>query len=247
MSPQALLEKLASISTDGQMPPEGIGLANFIEWSGLGGLPHLKQSLQELELLGYIKIERSSEDQPKKILIKKSKWDSKIRLESEPSHQPTENRRFVVLIDYKNLEDSIKNPGDRFRNFSWLLDPILEQGILIFGFVFIPEHYSARPAINQLSSRHRFSPILCPRQFDGIISKDADTVDARMNALGKDLIEHSDCTDLVIISGDRDFQELANFAIWRKKKIHVFSTPEALSNAFRQIEGSRLEVHLINP
>jgi len=169
-------------------------------------------------------------------------------LESESARRPSANqRRFAIFIDYKNLEDSIKNAGNRFRNFSWLLNPILEQGVIIFAFVFVPQHRTTRPAVVQLANLHNFKIIWCPREFEteGHISKDKDTVDAVMIDLGRDIIEHTDCTDLVIVDGDGDFTRLTTFGMWRQKRVQLFATEEALSNDFRQLENERLQVHII--
>jgi hypothetical protein len=151
-------------------------------------------------------------------------------------------RTFAIFMDYKNLEDNLKN-ADRFRNFSWLLDPILAQGKIIFAFVFIPDHYFTRAPIQQLSNLHRFQVIACPRQIGGAITKDADTVDAKIDELAWPIVEHTDVSDLIIISGDADFKRLANLARWRRKKVTVISAPKAVSGRFFEMEKAGT-VHL---
>ncbi len=248
MSPQELFNKLVTLSDGDSLPPKGVkDLVNFLELTTHEKIAQLENPLRELGLLGYIEIDRSSvTGEPVTIRFKKTIWDFSRRLEPEPVYQPPANqRRFAIFIDYKNLEDGIRNPGNRFQNFSWLLDPILKQGNIIFGFVFVPEHRTTRPAVVQLSNLHNFKIIVCPRQFEGHLSKDKDTVDAVMIDLGRDIIEHTDCTDLVVVGGDGDFTRLTNFAIWRRKKVQVFSTPEALSQDFRKLESEHLEVHII--
>ncbi|MEK7135043.1 MAG: NYN domain-containing protein, partial [Patescibacteria group bacterium] len=47
--------------------------------------------------------------------------------------------------------------------------------------------------------------------------------------LGRFLVEHSDITDLVIVSGDADFQGLIEFARWQQKRVKVVSAHEAIS------------------
>lgn len=138
-------------------------------------------------------------------------------------------------MDYRNLEKGLSNARERFRDFSWLIDPIIERGRIVFAFVFIPDNYVNRMEIHQLANKHSFAPILCTRQTDGVISKDKDTVDAKMESLACSLIAHTDITDIVIISGDADFQQLANFAKWNQKEVTVVSASQAVSGRFMEM------------
>lgn len=244
-------EDLCSLKDDGGQirAPDKIGyLPVFLsDKFPLKSTDYILQKLIELELLGYIQIERSINDLIS-IQIKIDKWDPERTLLSESAHKyPEEKRRFVILIDYKNLEDGIKDPTERFKDFSWLLDPILKKGIIEFAFVFIPEQLSGRPAIMQLFHKHGFSPILCPRQIEGVITKDKDTVDSRMIDIGMSFIEHSDITDLVIVSGDADFQRLVTFALWRQKSVRIVSAERALSKTLLDMEGQgqKLEIQIV--
>lgn len=147
-------------------------------------------------------------------------------------------RRFLVLIDYRNLEQNVQNPVERLKDFSWLLNPILEKGRILLVFVFIPDHYTTRAGIMQLTQKHRFNVVICPRQIEGVKTKDADTVDTKIYELAYPLIDHSDVTDIVVVAGDRDFVPLAVFARNQQKKVHIVSAAQALSGHWRELEKS---------
>lgn len=155
--------------------------------------------------------------------------------QAELSPQTPQKRIFAIFMDYKNLDDGLSGGTRRFSDFAWLVNPILERGIIAFSFVFIPDNYTGRMEIHQLSDKHRFWPILCTRKVRNAIMKNVDTVDAKMEALGKDIIIHTDVTDLIIISGDADFQELINFAIYRQKRVTVVSAVIARSGRFLEM------------
>ena len=155
-------------------------------------------------------------------------------------------RRFVILIDWNNLETGLRSGGIGFQNFNWLLGPILEHGIVIFTFVFVPQLANTRLPVVQMANLYNFKIVQCPREFTSRgVSKDKDTVDATMIDLGISLIEHSDCTDIVIVSGDGDFSRFAARAMCSQKRVHVFSTREALSGDFRKLESDRILVNII--
>lgn len=147
--------------------------------------------------------------------------------------KPPKEKTFAIFLDYKNLEENIKKTAkEKLNDFSWLTEPLLQEGKIIFAFVFIPMHYINRAPIMQLSRLHHFVPVLCPRQTDGAVTKDADTADAKLETLAKNLIQHSSITNIVIVSGDSDFSELVNFAHWQQKKVRIISAIGALSERF---------------
>jgi len=250
---RVFFEKLCSLTNEAggllQRPPTAIQTP-FIIWlqqvfQGYGKFDIII-GINKLEMLGYLSVNRTEDNEIVDIQIRTDNWDPEKVIFPEPAHRlPTGQKRFAVLIDYMNLEYGIKNPVERFRDFSWLFDPILEEGKIIFAFVFIPEQVSSRPPIMQLFHSHGFSPILCPRQIDGAITKDKDTVDARMIDLGKELIEHSDITHLVVVSGDADFQRLITFTLWRQKKVIIVSADQSLSRALAEMEGKNLSIRRI--
>lgn len=155
-----------------------------------------------------------------------------------------QKRIFALFMDYKNLELNLSGGAKKFSDFSWLLNPILECGTIAYAFVFIPENYTNRIPIHQLSNKHSFFPILCTHQIEHAIMKNKDTVDATMESLAMSLIIHSDVTDILIISGDADFQKLANFAIFNQRKVTVISAATAVSGRFIEMHKNK-QIELI--
>lgn len=154
-----------------------------------------------------------------------------------------QKRIFAIFMDYKNLELNLSGGAKKFSDFSWLLNPILECGTIAYAFIFIPENCANRMAIHQLSNKHSFFPILCTHRIEHAVMKDKDTVDATMESLAMSLIIHSDVTDILIISGDADFQKLANFAIFNQRKVTVLSAATALSGRFIEMhENKQIEL-----
>lgn len=149
-------------------------------------------------------------------------------------------RNFVIFMDFSNIRHALvgeKSIRKQVENFSWLIDPIRKKGNIILGFVFVPDNLYALAPIIQLSKRHGFKIIVCPRQMVGTIAKNKDTVDALMEDTAKAIIEIGDkITDVVIVSGDRDFKELARFAWWRGKRVTVTSIATALSDDFMELK-----------
>lgn len=170
--------------------------------------------------------------------------ESQVHLEAPTTPELLEKepeRRFAIFMDFVNLEKGLPKYANRFRDFSWLLDPILKKGKIIFAFVFIPEHYVSRAPIMQLTHKHHFHSILCPRQIGKSTTKDADTVDAQLQELAWPIIQipGNYITDVVIVSGDADFQGLATRARWQQKEVTVISTAKALSGRFLEMEEDK--------
>lgn len=152
-------------------------------------------------------------------------------------------RTFAVFFDYKNIADGLAKNGHRLRDVNSLLKIILDQGEIIFAFVFVPEHLVNQAPLMQLTYEYRFTVVLCPRQIEGIITKDKDTVDSTMDFLGHRFVEHSQVTDIAIFSGDHAFVELANHAYWRKKRVMVISAQNSISGRFLQMaQDEKIEV-----
>lgn len=167
--------------------------------------------------------------------------------EQEPATKP---KTFVIFLDYNNLELHLKKTApEKLKDFSWLFGPILKEGKVVLAFVFIPRNKLDVTPVMQLTRLHHFVPILCPRQIDKNkgITKDADTVDTKMAELAKQLIQYSDITDIVIVSGDADFAELANFAYWQQKSVWVISAINAISGRLMEMHksGSVKKVSLV--
>lgn len=175
----------------------------------------------------------------------------KPKIAERPSQTPQilqmpQKRIFVIFMDYRNLVSDLPNSAKKFSNLSWLIDPILKCGIISFAYVFIPDNCTKNIEIFQLGNKHGFWPILCTRRIEGAIMKDKDTVDARMDTKARSMIVHTDVTDIVIISGDADFQDLANFARYHQKKVTVISTARARSGRFLEMaEAGSIELKII--
>jgi len=152
-------------------------------------------------------------------------------------------RTFAVFFDYKNIADGFYRNGDKLKNVDSLIKIILEQGEIVFAFVFVPEHLVNQVPLMQLTYEYRFIVVLCPRQIEGIITKDKDTVDPIMDFLGHRFVEHSKVTDIAIFSGDHAFVELANYAFWRKKRVTVIANRNSISGRFLQMaQDEKIEV-----
>lgn len=153
-----------------------------------------------------------------------------------------QEKRFAILIDYENLKKHVNTA--KLLDFSWLFDPILAKGKIVGGYVFFPEHYGNNMPVKTLSNIHRLFCVVCPKNLDSDGAfKDRDIVDSRMDELGRFLVEHSDITDLVIVSGDADFQGLVQFARWQQKEVKLVSTADAISSRFRL--DQKLEKQLV--
>jgi len=154
-------------------------------------------------------------------------------------------KKFAILIDYKNLDDNLKGPGNAVNPeilkdfFLGLEDQILRHGEIIFPIIFIPDNYWGIAPTNQLSGTFQYFTIPCQRRKaeSGPIPKEADTVDAKMSSFGEILINETNVTDLVIITGDYDFLPLSTNARRHQKNVHVLSAPAALSGKFVDISG----------
>ncbi len=213
----------------------------------------VKRNVDELARLGYVEklyLNRNCHG----IRFLRMEWDqNRAGAAKAPSSQPP--RTFALFMDYRNLEMGIPDSFRRFRDFSWLVNPILAHGKIVFAFVFIPDHYGGRVPLHQLANKHSFIPILCTRRISRIntqdgdatkdTTKDGDTVDAKMDALARSLIVHADVTDIVIISGDADFQDLINFARYHQKGVTVVSAAQATSGRlFEMAQAGAIQLAL---
>ena len=185
-----------------------------------------------------VKIEEESKEKPVETMDQKDRLPVSI----ESAAPVVQQRKFAILIDYENLKMNVH--PTKLLDFSWLFDPILSQGKIVGGYVFFPEHYGTNMPIKTLSNIHRLFCVACPKDIknNGVV-KDKDIVDSRMDELGRFLVEHSDITDLVVVSGDADFQGLIQFAHWQQKTVKVVSAKSALSSRLRFDE--KLEKQII--
>ena len=143
-----------------------------------------------------------------------------------------EKRKFIILIDDENLERGLeKNHEEKLRDFSWLIDPILEQGDIVLKMAFYPD--VAYPPIRKLSKDYGFYCVICPIDQS---AKHVDNVDHKMEAFGKEMIFNNfDFTDLVIVGGDWDFKELAWAAKSRGKGVKFIGAKGTISGKLKEL------------
>ncbi len=229
------------------LDPKGQSLPRHLaEKLGLG-YPAVLKALKELASMNYIRLEEYKGSLYRAEVIKDA-WDESlvqttpVIIENEEAQKAFVRRgrkNFLVFLDWENLSRNISrgNPQEKLRrlsNFSWLLNPILAKGKILLALAFVTNNETSLPPIMQLSQQG-FYPILCPRQFGVVATKDKDTVDAKLDEFARVLIEHSDATDVVIIAGDADFQPLVNFARFHQKTVTVISASQAISGRFLEM------------
>jgi len=228
------------------LDPKGRSLPRHLsEKLGFGYSAVLK-ALEELASMGYIQLEEHKGSLYRaKILI--DVWDENLVITTPILIEKAQKafvrkgpRTFLVFLDLENLTRNISkgNPREkmkRLNDFSWLLNPIIAKGKILLAVAFVTNSEAGLPPIMQLS-RQGFYPVLCPRQLGVVATKDADTVDAKLDAFAKVLIEHSDATDVILITGDADFQPLVTFARFNQKTVTVVSASQALSGRFLDME-----------
>lgn len=232
--------------------PSGANLTDFIRkrfgWkSGFAA----SQALKKLEALGYLERRRSGREivslkilkdewsEPEKKRGRKRRAAAARTEKAAPSEKPPapearcgqckkpKERRFAILMDFENLEKNVDR--HRLLDFSWLINPILAAGKILVAEVFIPDHYGHNVPVRTLANIHRFKPVYCVKRPGGSAVKDVDSVDKWMDEEGRFLVEYTDITDLVIVSGDADFQSLIQFARWRQKRVRVVAAANAIS------------------
>ena len=230
-----LLRLLETLESGGLTEPNTIYakdghqiISSYVGAQLKGKRREVKGNIDELARLGYIKKLYSNRN-CNGIEFLRREWAP------TPVAAKQRSRTFAIFMDYRNLEMGLPDSFRRFRDFSWLVNPILAQGKIVFGFVFIPDNYGGRVPLHQLANKHSFTPILCTRRVSRLDTKDGDTVDAKMDSLARSLIEHTDITDIVIVSGDADFQDLANFARYHQKGVTVVSAAQAVSGRFLEM------------
>jgi uncharacterized LabA/DUF88 family protein len=161
------------------------------------------------------------------------------------------NRKFAVLIDFENFRKGIDHP-EEVLDFSWLTFDIHEvAGKVVIGVVFFPAYLERDVNLGTIIDIQGYLPVRCLRgitQTRGTRTtiKQIDTVDNIMLAFGRFILENTDVTDIVIVSGDYDFQVLVSEIKNRGRKVHIYSAGRALSGGFRLQERSGVSVSVID-
>jgi uncharacterized LabA/DUF88 family protein len=90
--------------------------------------------------------------------------------------------------------------------------------------MFSPLHLITEERLEEFDSAG-FDCVVCPKRI--VYEKEKDRVDSRMIAFAKKLFdEHSDVTDIVIVSNDGDFTPLVTFFKHRGKRVVLFGLGE---------------------
>lgn len=160
------------------------------------------------------------------------------------------SRRFAILVDYLNVEKSLprERPGERSKKMINLLKGLEREilgtpgNIIILAEVFIPSQFAGVTPKMEIAHGLYFE-IICVRRMEKGAIKEVDSVDQKMINRGQFLIEHSDVTDIVIVSGDADFKDLVIQAMRHQKRVTVVSGPQAVSKRFVEMHG-REEINL---
>ena len=154
--------------------------------------------------------------------------------------------RIAILIDWDNLHIGVE-PA-MLKDFGWLMNPLLQEGCsIVMAMVFYPQTndkgFAVPVPLQTLSNVYDFMCVCCPRKYaGGSLIKSVDRVDHKMEMWGSFFVQHTDITDIVIVSGDGDFRTLANVALRYRKRVRIIAPKGALAEVFRKLPVGALEV-----
>jgi len=143
-------------------------------------------------------------------------------------------KKVAVLVDYENIAFSKISEG-KVVDFPALIETIRgEIGVVKVALAFLPIGVSLSDDTIRELDKAGIDCVVCPR-YDTSSGKEKDRVDSRMIALAKKLFdEHSDVTDIALVSNDGDFTPLATFFKQRGKFVTLFGIGK-ISGALRQV------------
>lgn len=237
-------EKLLALKNDQfcvEAPPGEFSLSEFLRLkTGERYILSVERKIDMLARLGYLEKECDPLGVLLRLKITRAEWEPELI--SKITAWGQKKRLFAILVDYRNLEKSLPSPAhaEILKDFFWLETEINKHGKIAFAMIFIPEYFrELPPPLNQLSNVYRYQLVICLRQKaeGGVTTKDVDTVDWKIDSFTRELIEHSDVTDVVVVSGDADFNDLVVTARRHQKSVIVISTPQALSGRFLDLSG----------
>lgn len=159
----------------------------------------------------------------------------RLRQRVERKLRKKERRRFLILLDYENVFISPLGKGrDKLRDLSWIIEPVLAEGEITFAMAFVPDNIIGTVPMELYYSG--FLVISTPPKTEGeeLAWKYTDSADQIMTRTGKSLIQHSHITDVVIVSGDADFNDLVNFARFKGCHVKVVAYESSLSKRFQR-------------
>lgn len=153
-----------------------------------------------------------------------------------PIKEAVAPKRYVLLVDWCNLEALSPSPKDIMYRLARLEETLRERGTIEAKFCFVPDHRTAM--VQPLSTEQRYFVVVCPRTGNGnggAVVKDKDRVDARMSQLGSLVsLFGKEISHVVIVSGDGDYVDLATYAKDHRKKVVVASGAQGLSQALER-------------
>ncbi|OIO32658.1 MAG: hypothetical protein COZ49_00365 [Candidatus Yonathbacteria bacterium CG_4_10_14_3_um_filter_47_65] len=144
-------------------------------------------------------------------------------------------RKVAVLVDYENMILA-SVPAGQVIDFDSLMRSIRDEiGVVKVAMAFLPlGAFLSDQTIRNLDEVG-IDCVACPRYDVAGTGKEKDKVDSRMIALAKKLFdEHSDVTDIAIISNDGDFTPLVTFFQHRGKTVTLFGLGE-ISGALKRV------------
>ena len=141
-------------------------------------------------------------------------------------------RKVVVLVDYENASESATLSGC-ILDLKQLIKECVERiGVVKVALVFAPLYLVTEEKIEEFDTAG-FDCIACPKRT--VYGKEKDRVDSRMISIAKKLFdEHSDVTDIVIVSNDGDFTPLVTFFKHRGKRVTLFGLGD-ISNTLKKV------------
>lgn len=146
----------------------------------------------------------------------------KINTLSLPPRRQSERkiRKAAILIDYENVLEAVTRLG-KLIDLKALVAAVIERvGVVKVALAFAPPHL-VTDAHLEMFDVAGFDCCVYPRKT--VYGKEKDRVDSRMIALSQKLFdEHSDVTDIIIVSNDGDFTPLATFFRHRGKRVVLF-------------------------
>lgn len=130
---------------------------------------------------------------------------------------PAKKPKVILLVDWENTVFAGSDHGFDV-SFAGIKNIVRNMGDIIFSFVFVSPYEIERTikkdtAKNEASDVIRtltdagFFVVACPMGY-----KETDAADTNMNDLARRYLEHSDAQCVVIVSRDRDFRALSDFA-----------------------------------
>ncbi len=146
---------------------------------------------------------------------------------AEAKSQPlSSKRKFLVLIDYDNIDSQLRDKEMAF-DFAGLMLELIKLGKVKHAFLFIPfESYYGLENINNLG----YEIIIC-QKTDRLSDSDKreDKVDSRIQLITASFLEYDEITDIVILTHDKHSIETASEAIKAGKKITYFAMKDKMA------------------